>query len=140
MLNRFANVLMDDRTRVRHNGGNQFVIYGNDKILGTNAAVAVTVNRRGNITELASLSLGRTNSANDDLFMWLDVDKPRSTVKWFSKYGPDLIESAGPSYIHPSRIQSTIQSIANAYSEALPGLEGGPFDVYLSFGNYEAWA
>ena len=137
ILNRFANVIMDGRSRVRHYDGNIFMASGKDKIIGTSAVVAASTNRRGNITALMSFCEGEdTNSSSDDQFFRLDVDNPRKTVKWFSRNGLNL----EPMYYDPSRTQSVVQSIANAASDAIPGLEGGPRDVYVAIGNYEAWA
>ena len=137
MLNRFAKVLMNGRSRVKDYDGKYFFISGEDKIIGTSAVVAASTNRRGNITALMSFTVGEdTNSPDDDQLIWLDVDNPRKTVKWFSRNGINL----EPMYYDPSRIQSFIQSVANAASDAIPGLEGGPQDVYVQIGNYEAWA
>ena len=138
MLNRFAKALMDERTRVRRNGENQFIVYGKDKVISTNAAVGANVNRRGNITELMIFTKGENKSIDDDQFMWLDVGNPRKAVKWFTKNASSF--DGDPIYIHPSKYQSAVETAANVYNDLVPGLEGGFRDVYVSLGNYEAWA
>ena len=133
-LNRFAKSLLDDRGRIERYGKDEFVIWGDDKVLGTTSAVGVEVNKRGNITSLNSWTSGQSASRYDDQFYVFKVDDPREAVNFFARLSAK--DSLGVIYAD----MTNPQPWADAFNKNVPGLAGGPQDVYVSFGEYWAFA
>ena len=131
-LRKLANTLMDNTGKIERSGNN-FDIWGEDKLLGTAAVVGVRVNKRGHIDKITSWSVGLDQNSNLDnqMFVFL-VDNPQKTVNWFSRAempsSPILADMTNP------------QLFADLFDAVVPGLAGGPLDVYVKLGPYTAWS
>ena len=133
-LNKFAKALLNNRGRIERSGKDDFIIWGDDKVLGTAASAGVEVNRRGNITSLYSYSSGQSARNYDNQFLVLEVDNPRRAINHFS--GNAAKNSLGTIYTDLTNPQPW----ADAINDIVPGLAGGPRDVYVRFGEYSAFA
>ena len=134
-LNKFARTLLNNREGIERNGKRGFIVWGDDKILGTPSAISVEANKRGNIETLISWTSGQDQrSSYDDQFFALEVDNPSQTIDWFSRQLAK--DSSGLIYAD----MTNPQPWADAINDRVPGLEGGQMDVYVSFGDYSAFA
>ncbi len=110
------------------------MVQGDDKILGTPSSVSVEVNKNGEITQLRSWASGLDKSRNDDQLYVLNVDNPNKAIEWLNSQASQ--ESLGIIYAD----MTNPRPFADALNKNLPGLEGGPMDVYFSFGKHYAFA
>ena len=132
-LKRFSNRYLDNPEIIEREDNNSFSIWGKDPILGTSAAVGVDINQRGKITALNFFSVGQDELRDyDNQYFDLEFKNPNKAFKWFQKVDiattPILADMTNP------------QLFADAANEMVPGLAGGPLDVYVSFGDYYAFA
>ena len=133
LLNKLSKTYLDNSGGIERNDNNSFEIWGKDPILGTSARVGVDVNRRGNITGLDFFGVGQDEIRDyDNQFIKLELANPNKAVKWFQQVDipttPVFIDGTNP------------QLIADAFNQNIPGLAGGPLDVYVSLGDYYAFA
>ena len=110
------------------------MVWGDDKILGTPSSVSVEVNMNGEITQLRSWASGLDKSRNDDQLYVLNVDNPNKAIEWLNNQASQ--ESLGIIYADTTNPRP----FADTLNENPPGLEGGPMDVYVSFGEHYAFA
>ena len=132
-LKKFSNKFLDDTARIERVDNNSFRIWGKDPILGTAASAGVDINKRGKITSLNFFGVGQDVSRDyDNQYLHLDFRNPNKAFRWFQQLDisttPMLIDMTNP------------QLFADAANEMVPGLAGGPQDVYVSFGDYYAFA
>mgnify|MGYP004133992457 CR=1 FL=1 len=125
--------LLDSRGRIERVDSDSFVIWGLDPILKTDSAVGIDINKKGKITTIDWFSVGEDPIIEwDNQYMSFDVRKPQKAIKWFTKQAiPEdeiMYDPTNP------------QPFADAFDKFLPGLAGGPTDVYVSFGDYYAYA
>ena len=91
------------------------------------------VNRRGNITGLDFFGVGQDEIRDyDNQFIKLELANPNKAVRWFQQLDiptiPVFIDSTNP------------QLFADEFNRNVPGLAGGPLDVYVSICDYSAFA
>jgi len=130
---KLANHLLDDTERIERIDNDSLVIWGDDALLGTTSAVGVDINKKGKITSIFSFTVGEdVNRDWDNQLYVFDVKKPKKTIN-------KLLEveiSDTPIYAD----MTNPQPFADAFNDFLPGLSGGPTDVYVAFGDYYAFA
>ena len=133
LLKKLSNKYLDDSGIIERDDNNSFGIWGKDPILGTYARVGVDINQRGNITSLDFWNAGEDEIKDyDNQFLKLVLTNPNKAVRWFQQLDipttPVFIDSTNP------------QLLADAFNRNITGLAGGPFDVYVSIGDYSAFA
>ena len=130
---KLANHLLDDTERIERIDNDSLVIWGDDALLGTTSAVGVDINKKGKITSIFSFTVGEDVYRDWDNQLYVfDVKKPKKTIN-------KLLEveiSDTPIYAD----MTNPQPFADAFNDFLPGLSGGPTDVYVAFGDYYAFA
>jgi len=130
---KLANHLLDDIGRIERIDNDSLVIWGDDALLGTTSAVGVDINKKGKIKRINYFTVGEDVDRDwDNQFCSFNVKKPNKTIKkLLSAEIPDT-----PVYAD----MTNPQPFADAFNELLPGLSGGPTDVYVAFGDYYAFA
>ena len=133
LLKKLSNKYLDDSGIIERDDNNSFGIWGKDPILGTYARVGVDINQRGNITSLDFWNAGEDEIKDyDNQFLKLVLTNPNKAVRWFQQLDipttPVFIDSTNP------------QLLADAFNRNIPGLAGGPLDVYVSIGDYSTFA
>ena len=95
-----------------------------------------TLNRRSTrlLNKLSKTYLDNSGGIEryDNNSFKLELANPNKAVKWFQQVDipttPVFIDGTNP------------QLIADAFNQNIPGLAGGPLDVYVSLGDYYAFA
>ena len=130
---KLANHYLDNAEKIERIDNDSLVIWGSDPTLGTASAVGVDINKKGKITSIFSFTVGEdVNRDWDNQLYVFDVKKPKKTIN-------KLLEveiSDTPIYAD----MTNPQPFADAFNDFLPGLSGGPTDVYVAFGEYSAFA
>lgn len=134
-LKRFANALLDNPGYIARDGNNSFAVWGDDPVLRVPTSVTVEVNSRGKVDTLTYFCVGQSPTDYDNQFVQLKVKKPRKAINWFKEQA----EGLGPDDIMVADMTNP-QPFADAFNDYLPGLAGGSYDVYVSFGDYYAFA
>ena len=132
-LKKFSNKYLDDTARIERVDNNSFHIWGKDPILGTAASAGVDIDKRGKITSLNFFSVGQDVSRDyDNQYFNLEFRNPNKAFRWFQQLEtsttPMLFDMTNP------------QLFADAFNAIVPGLTGGPTDVYVAFGEYFAFS
>ena len=132
-LKKFSNKYLDDTANIERIDNDSFRIWGKDPILGTTAAVGVDINQRGKISDLFFFSLGQDGNGDDDnLYIQVELGNLNKAFKRLNTIEP--IETlAFYDMTNP-------QQVADAVNELVPGLAGGPLDVYAAFGENSAFS